>query len=127
MIEYGLNIIILSALIGGFIAGYKMNKQLKQLYKMYKPVEDLNTQLVYSLEKAEKSLENVKNISDTTNHSLQEKINQSLVLKEELAFLVSRADQLANQLVDCITVTQNHEEKRSIPLPSLKHNLRNIR
>lgn len=130
MIEYCIDLIVISALITVLIAGYKLNKQLKKFYQTYQPVETLNHQLMASLEKTETSVENIKHFSDTTAQSLQEKMTQCTLLKEELSFLISRADHLANQLVDRITVAQppQHLEK-SLPISStsLKNILRNVR
>jgi uncharacterized membrane protein YraQ (UPF0718 family) len=140
MIEYFVDIIVISTLIAVLIAGYRLNKQLKSFYKIYQPVQNLNHQLITSLEKTETSLKNLKQSCENSVHALQEKIDQAHLLKEELSFLNTRADHLANQLVDHITVVQQSKtplsahpssmatENISNPSPSsLKNALRNIR
>ena len=134
MLQYFVDLMVISALVAVIIAGYKLNKQLKNFYKTYQPVETLNAQLMASLAKTEQSLENIKHFSAHTTQHLQEQINQALVLKEELSFLISRADQLANQLVERIaictpihsSVLPHKEPLNSFP-SSLKNMLRNIR
>ncbi len=95
-------LVIFAAFIFSILA-YRLYRSLSVVRESKAELEQLSQQFIQATDSAEKSIVNLKAVADPAAESLQTHIDKALKLRDELDFLVERADQLADSLSDGIS------------------------
>jgi uncharacterized protein DUF6468 len=91
--------IFITALLGVMITySILLNRRLKKLRGNKNDVDNAIQQFDNAVSRAESSILNLKSLSETAEGSLLESIQQAQVLRDELAFMNERGEDIANKM-----------------------------
>lgn len=116
-----LDIAILALLMVTLGAGYLFHKRLKAFQSDTKELETLIRALDNAATRAEAALGNLRKIAEDVGTTLSDEANKTQGLLDELNFMTTRADQLADKLEGAISGARKHEKQIAPSEPIKPH------
>ena len=93
-----IDIVVISCLIATIIFAIRLNKRLSRIYKSRDELQEFLNQFTTSMQKADLSIKDLKGIGESVFKSAQGQMEQASVLKDDLAFLNERGNEIADKL-----------------------------
>lgn len=136
-----LDLIVIACLGATIIFAMRLNKKLATIYQSREELQEFLKQFTTSMEKADAGIKDLKGIGESVFKTAQEQMKIAGALKEDLAFLNERGEELAERLDNGIrlarTLGKDLEERNKHPKnsvnslsndePELVRHLQNVR
>ena len=101
-LELIINLIIIILLVPTIIYAYKLNKNLTIMRENQNSLSRLIASLNEATVKAENSIPKLRNATEQSSQNLKDVVDNAKTLKDDLAFINERADNLAERLENVI-------------------------
>ncbi len=113
-----LDIIIASLLVATIIYATMLNKRLNSLRKNREDMAKLISQFNEATVRAESSIPKLRKAADEAGQTLQERVEKAQSLRDDLAFMIERADTSANRLEQAVRTSRNDSKPNLATRPA---------
>src|SRR5690606_39537426 len=93
-----LDLIVISCLGATIAFAVRLNKKLATIYKSREEIQAFLNQFTESMSKADASIKDLRGVGESVFKSAQKKMDDARALKDDLAFLNERGEELAERL-----------------------------
>jgi len=141
-----LDLIVISCLGATIAFAVRLNKKLAAIYKSREEIQAFLTQFTESMSKADASIKDLRGVGESVFKTAQKEMDDARALKDDLAFLNEREEELAERLDGSIRVARTlykeledravgvspvasnaHRYEEETPQPELVRHLQNVR
>ena len=102
-----LDLVVIVCLAATIAFAVRFNKKLSTIYQSRQELQDFLNQFTASMEKADAGVKDLKGIGESVFKTAQEQMKVAAALKEDLAFLNERGEELAERLDNSIRGARN--------------------
>ena len=101
-----LDLIVISCLGATIAFAVRLNKKLATIYKSREEIQAFLNQFTESMSKADASIKDLRGVGESVFKSAQKEMDDARALKDDLAFLNERGEELAERLDGAIRVAR---------------------
>ncbi len=101
-----LDMVVITCLAATIAFAVRLNKKLSTIYKSREDLQEFLNQFTASMEKADAGVKDLKGIGESVFKAAQDQMKIAQVLKDDLAFLNERGEDLAGRLDSSISIAR---------------------
>ncbi len=115
-----LDVIIAALLVATIIYAGMLNKRLNVLRKNRDDMAKLISQFNEATVRAESSIPKLRKAAEDAGHGLQERVEKAHSLRDDLAFMIERADAMADRLEAAVRAARSEAKPSPAPTSPIK-------
>ncbi len=104
-----LDLAVAALLVATIVAAFILNRRIDQLRSNRDELAKMILAFTDATQRAEAGVPKLRRTAEEAGQALQERVEKAQSLRDDLAFLVERADTLANRLEDTVRAARSNE------------------